>query len=84
MEVPKKTLYVTPLNQQKCPFLFPFFCKIGDQEGGTGPAWWKEGIDASGMGEEVGQVCKRVTMCKYCVHLNVNGKKRYLLKPFHE
>jgi hypothetical protein len=43
------------LKQAKMSFLFPFFYKIGEQEGGTGPTW---GVDNNGGGEKVGKGCK--------------------------
>jgi hypothetical protein len=33
----KETPCVAILNKQKYHLFFPFFCKIGEQEGGTGP-----------------------------------------------
>jgi hypothetical protein len=35
--------------------VFFFFYKIGEQKGGTSPAWWGR-VGASGSGEEVGRI----------------------------
>jgi hypothetical protein len=49
------SLCITILNKQKCLF-FPFFYKIGEQEGGTGHALGG-GVGPCGRGEEVGKGC---------------------------
>jgi hypothetical protein len=42
-------------------FLFSFFCKIRQQEGGTGPAWGG-GVDTSEKAEEVGKGQRRMNV----------------------
>jgi hypothetical protein len=39
MEVPQGNVLCSYLKQTKLSFLFPFFCKIGELEDSTGPAW---------------------------------------------
>jgi hypothetical protein len=39
MEVPKGKSLRSYLKQAKMSFLFPFFWKVSQQEGKTGPAW---------------------------------------------
>jgi hypothetical protein len=41
------------------------FTNIRDQDSGT-----------SERGEEVEKLCGRVKMCKYCVHMYINGKMK--------
>jgi hypothetical protein len=41
MEVPQGNSLYSYLKQVKMSFIFPFFCKIGNQEGRTSPAWGK-------------------------------------------
>jgi hypothetical protein len=38
MEVPQGNSLCSYLKLAKMSFIFPFFCKIGEQEGGIGPA----------------------------------------------
>jgi hypothetical protein len=71
MEVPQGNSLCSYPKQAKMSFLFPFFCKVREQEGGTGSFW---GVNTSGKGEKVGKRCKRVNMCKYCTNMNVNKK----------
>jgi hypothetical protein len=68
MEVSQGNVLGSYLKQAKMSFLFPFFCKIREQEGETGPAGWR-GVATSGRGEEVGKGCKRVNMVQIlCAH----------------
>jgi hypothetical protein len=49
MEVPQENSLCSYLKQAKMSFLFSFFCKIREQEGGTGSACR---VDISGRGGE--------------------------------
>jgi hypothetical protein len=49
------------------------FYKIGEQKGRTGPVL---GVGTSGSGEVVGKGVGGWIWCKYCIHMNVNGKTR--------
>jgi hypothetical protein len=61
MEVPQGNSLCSYLKEVKMSFLFPFFCKIREQEGGTGLI--------IGSGEEIGKGCKRVTIVQIrCKH----------------
>jgi hypothetical protein len=56
MEVPQGNFLCSYLKQAKMSFFF--FYKIGEQEGGTGPAGWGErSVGISGRAEEVGKEC---------------------------
>jgi hypothetical protein len=39
MEVPQGNSPCNYLKKEKMSFLFPFFYKVGEQEGRIGPAW---------------------------------------------
>jgi hypothetical protein len=78
----KETLCAAILNRQKCHFFFLSFVK-SKNEGGTGPA--EGGVLIPGRrGRRWGKGARGRIWCKYCVHMNVNGQKRYLLKQFLE
>jgi hypothetical protein len=49
MEVPQGNSLSSYLKQAKMSFLFPFFCEIREQEGGTGSALGA-GLDTIGGG----------------------------------
>jgi hypothetical protein len=83
--VPQGNSPCSYLKQQKNVIfflLFLFFCKIVEQENGTGPNWcgqWGVGGMVSWYLWEPGGGCKMVNesewaWCKYCVHMYVNGK----------
>jgi hypothetical protein len=83
MEVLQGNSVCSYLKQAKMSFLFPFFCKIRKQEGGIGPA--EGGVLIPGRrGRRWGKDARGQIWCKYCIHMYVNGQKRYLLKQFLE
>jgi hypothetical protein len=56
------------LEEAKMSF-FSFFCKFGEQEGRTDPAY-VVAVDNSGREETVGKGCKRVNMVQIiCTHV---------------
>jgi hypothetical protein len=44
MEVLQGNSLCSYLKQAIMSFIFPLFCKIGEQEGGTDPAWGGERV----------------------------------------
>jgi hypothetical protein len=56
-------------------FLFPLLCKIGEQEGGTGPALGGGTLIPVEEGKRWGKGVRGFIGYIYCVHMNVNGKK---------
>jgi hypothetical protein len=68
MEVPQGNSLCSYLKEVKMSFLFPFFCKIREQEGGTGLVSGGV-VDTRGKGEKVGKGCKRVNLLQIlCTH----------------
>jgi hypothetical protein len=66
MEMSQGNSLCSYLKQTKLSFLFFFFYKIREQEGGTGPT--------SGSGEEVGKGCGKVNMVQILCTYYINGK----------
>jgi hypothetical protein len=69
MEMSQGNSLCSYLKQTKMSFFF--FCKIGEQEGRTGPVC---GVGTSGSGEEVGKGCGKVNMVQILCTYYINGK----------
>jgi hypothetical protein len=52
MEIPQGNALCSYLKQAKMSFYFSFFCKIGEEEGGTGTSWV---VGKRGMGRRSGK-----------------------------
>jgi hypothetical protein len=71
MEVPQRNSQCNYFKQAKMSFIFSFAKSENRRGGQVLPV----GDDNSGRGKGWVKVVRGLIWCKYCAHMNVNGKK---------